>query len=156
MCTLENYLENLQQDCKITLFKASGPGGQHRNKTESAVRLQHLPTGIIVTASESRSQRTNRKLAWMRMIQQLHDRFAEQKPRITTSPPLRSKENRLRAKKKRSLLKNARKKPDQDLDDQALFVSAQYAPEKRSLSLKQYPELAERGMYFGEMRRCSR
>lgn len=52
-------------------FKASGPGGQHRNKTASAVRLTHLPTGLSVTATEDRSQHVNREVAWSRLTARL-------------------------------------------------------------------------------------
>ncbi|KAA3662380.1 MAG: peptide chain release factor-like protein, partial [Calditrichaeota bacterium] len=63
MRTLEDYLENLEKETKVTVFKSSGPGGQHKNKTETAVRLQHLPTGLTATAVESRSQMQHRKVA---------------------------------------------------------------------------------------------
>lgn len=124
MNELELYLKNLQNDCKLTLYKSSGPGGQHKNKTESAVRLQHLPTGICVTASESRSQRMNRKMAWTRLIKKLQARYAEEKPRKRTVVPKAARERRLRNKKRKSLLKSTRKKPDQSDSDQAFFISA--------------------------------
>jgi len=55
------------QDYKVELMRASGPGGQHVNKTESAVRITHLPTGISAIAQEQRSQRMNRQLAFARL-----------------------------------------------------------------------------------------
>lgn len=52
-------------------YRASGNGGQHRNKTDSAIRLTHLPTGIVVTATEDRSQHVNRKVAFERLTNKL-------------------------------------------------------------------------------------
>ncbi|CAA3022336.1 peptide chain release factor 1 [Olea europaea subsp. europaea] len=62
--------DQLISQCEMNTFKASGPGGQHRNKRESAVRLKHLPTGIIAQAVEDRSQHKNRSsaLARLRML----------------------------------------------------------------------------------------
>lgn len=56
-----------QQDVRTDTFRASGPGGQHRNKTDSGVRLTHLPSGVVVTATEDRSQHRNRAAAWERL-----------------------------------------------------------------------------------------
>lgn len=58
-------------DVRVETFRASGPGGQHRNKTESGVRLLHVPTGVVVTATEDRSQHENRAVAWRRLEQAL-------------------------------------------------------------------------------------
>ena len=58
-------------DVRCDTYRASGNGGQHRNKTDSAVRLTHIPTGTIVTATEDRSQHVNRKVAWERLEQKL-------------------------------------------------------------------------------------
>ena len=54
-------------ELKIETMRASGPGGQHANKVESAVRITHMPTGISATAQEERSQMLNRKLAMARL-----------------------------------------------------------------------------------------
>jgi hypothetical protein len=59
--------EALIASCEIDLYRASGPGGQKRNKTSSAVRLRHAPTGLMVTATESRSQHENRARALKRL-----------------------------------------------------------------------------------------
>ncbi|KAJ0025074.1 hypothetical protein Pint_06876 [Pistacia integerrima] len=67
----KNYLElsneELMRECEMNTFKASGPGGQHRNKRESAVRLKHLPTGVTAQAVEDRSQHMNRASALNRL-----------------------------------------------------------------------------------------
>ncbi|XP_050364924.1 uncharacterized protein LOC126783491 [Argentina anserina] len=67
----KGYLESTDQEllsqCEMGTFKTSGPGGQHRNKRESAVRLKHLPTGIVAQASEDRSQHMNRASALARL-----------------------------------------------------------------------------------------
>ena len=63
--------DKLMAECDVDLFVASGPGGQHRNKTESAVRLTHRPSGIVVTATERRSQIQNRLMAILRLREKL-------------------------------------------------------------------------------------
>lgn len=59
------------EDLKFEAMRASGPGGQHTNKTESAVRVTHIPTGITALAQEERSQHLNRKLALGRLYEKL-------------------------------------------------------------------------------------
>ena len=53
----------LLDQCEVDTYRASGPGGQKRNKTSSAVRLRHPPSGLMVIAEESRSQHENRARA---------------------------------------------------------------------------------------------
>lgn len=61
----------LLAQCEEDHYRASGPGGQKRNKTDSAVRLRHLPTGLILTATESRSRPENQRRALRRLRQAL-------------------------------------------------------------------------------------
>lgn len=65
------------RDIRWETLKAGGPGGQHVNKTESAVRAVHIPTGIMVLAREERSQHRNKKLALARLAQKLAEQEAE-------------------------------------------------------------------------------
>ncbi|MCB9231190.1 MAG: peptide chain release factor H [Bacteroidia bacterium] len=74
----ERQLSWKDSDLEFQTFKASGPGGQHRNKVESAVRLIHRPSGLTITCSESRSQLQNRKLARERFAKALADFVVEQ------------------------------------------------------------------------------
>src|ERR1700710_1526984 len=61
--------DRLLAECAIDTYRASGPGGQKRNKTSSAVRLRHEPTGLLVIAEESRSQHENKAKALRRLRQ---------------------------------------------------------------------------------------
>src|SRR5262247_3921504 len=94
--------ESLERDCDLEFFVAGGPGGQHRNKVETGVRLKHRPTGIVVTATERRSQSANRDAAYVRMAERLEQSQRVRKPRRPTRPSTASKLKRQQEKKKLS------------------------------------------------------
>jgi len=92
--------EALLRECEVTTFVGSGPGGQHRNKTSSAVRIVHLPTGVMVTATERRSQLRNRSAALERLRGVLTRMTRVKRPRRPTRPSRTAHERRLEAKKR--------------------------------------------------------
>jgi hypothetical protein len=78
--------EQLLAQCAVDTYRASGPGGQKRNKTSSAVRLRHPPSGLIVIAEESRSQHENRARALRRLRQALYLKLREPLPAEELTP----------------------------------------------------------------------
>lgn len=75
---MRDLLESLtKKDFRVEFYRASGRGGQHRNKTESACRITHLSTGISAISADQRSQHQNRKIAFRRLVQKLTPIFQE-------------------------------------------------------------------------------
>ena len=98
----------LEREVVVEVFRASGPGGQHVNKTESALRLTHPPSGVVVVARDLRSQFRNRELAFERLIERLKRLNHVPRKRVATKPTRASSERRIAAKKGRSLTKRSR------------------------------------------------
>jgi ribosome-associated protein len=98
----------LAREVVIETFRAGGPGGQHRNKTDSAVRLRHLPSGVTVIAADSRSQHRNRETAFVRLIAKLKRLNRIPRPRVPTRVPKGAIERRLAGKKRRQKIKRLR------------------------------------------------
>jgi ribosome-associated protein len=94
---------------RVEWVKAGGPGGQHRNKTETGVRLTHLPTGVAVRAVERRSRAQNLAVAWDRLRARLERLARPRKRRVATRPTRASKERRLREKRLRARHKQLRR-----------------------------------------------
>ena len=107
-------LDALKHQVTVETYRSSGPGGQRKNKTETAVRLQHLPSGITVIATEHRSQAQNRDLAFERLARRLARLNQPRKRRIPTRTPRKAVEHRIAEKKLASLKKKQRQKRDLD------------------------------------------
>ncbi|MFN8548091.1 MAG: peptide chain release factor-like protein [Candidatus Eisenbacteria bacterium] len=107
-------LLDLLNDCEVTPFKSSGPGGQKKNKTESSVRVVHLPTGITRLATESRSQSANKLRALERIQEALAARARKPKPRLATKPTAAARAERRDEKVRTSRVKQLRRAPRDD------------------------------------------
>lgn len=104
----DDDLERLLEECDVETYRASGPGGQHRNRRDTAVRLIHRPTGLVVTASERRSQSRNRQIALERLAVKLAARRRKRKPRRPTKPTAAARRRRLEEKRHRGSVKEGR------------------------------------------------
>jgi protein subunit release factor A len=106
--------EALLAECDVQVFRATGPGGQGVNTTDSAVRLIHRPTGMVVVARAERSQLRNKHAA----VRRLRERIAEAQrpvvPRVATKPSWSAKNKRLASKAKLSAKKSIRRRPSTD------------------------------------------
>lgn len=108
--------EDLLSECKVETFRSSGKGGQHANKTESAVRLTHIKSRLQVMCQDNRSQHLN-KIKCIKELRRRIERYNYIAPkRIQTKPTKGSIERRLLAKKYKSETKKYRKKNNFDND----------------------------------------
>lgn len=118
MCPPVHIPENdaaLLAECEVETFRAGGPGGQHQNVTDSAVRLRHRPTGLTVTCRAQRSQYLNKMDALRRLRLKLAKLNAPPAPpRRATRPSRAAVERRLAAKKGRAVVKRLRRPPAGD------------------------------------------
>ncbi|MBW1808031.1 MAG: peptide chain release factor-like protein [Deltaproteobacteria bacterium] len=105
---------SLERDSIVEFFTGSGPGGQHRNRSRTAVRIKHEPSGIVVTATERRSQAQNLEAAFDRLIKRLTQLNIKPKKRRPTRPSRASRERRLTQKTKRAQTKRFRRRPSKD------------------------------------------
>jgi protein subunit release factor B len=112
--TFETDLRRLRKEVLIETYRSRGPGGQRKNKTETAVRLKHLPSGITVIATEHRSQAQNRQLAFERLQQRLLRLNRPKRRRIPTSVPWGAIEKTKGEKRIRSAKKRLRQKPKKE------------------------------------------
>ena len=99
----------LAAECDLEFFTAGGPGGQHRNKTETGVRLRHRPTGFVAQATERRTQLQNRDAALERLRARLAAAAYVPKKRKKTRPSAGAKRRRIEAKKRQGEKKRERR-----------------------------------------------
>ncbi len=104
----------LAREIEIDTFRASGPGGQNLHKTESAVRLRHPPSGVVLISSDTRSQTRNREIALERLIERLKKLNVVPKKRKKTRPSLGAKKRRLEGKRQASATKRMRGRVRED------------------------------------------
>ncbi|MEN6626937.1 MAG: peptide chain release factor-like protein [Candidatus Sumerlaeia bacterium] len=102
--------DELMAQCDLETFRSSGPGGQNVNRRETAVRLTHRPTGIVVTCQEERTQWRNRQIALERLREKIAQRNRRRRPRKATKMPRGVRERILKTKKETSAKKQMRRK----------------------------------------------
>jgi protein subunit release factor B len=102
-------LRILYGQVRAEYYRSKGPGGQRKNKKETAVRLKHLPSGITVTASESRYQAVNKRRAFQRLQEKLEQLNKPVRMRLPTVVSLEEKESRREGKRRLSQKKRWRR-----------------------------------------------
>ncbi|MCX5990943.1 MAG: peptide chain release factor-like protein [Chloroflexi bacterium] len=105
-------VEALRKEVIIEPYRAAGPGGQRKNRKETAIRLTHVPSGITVVASERRSQAMNREVAFERLLKKLSELNRPRKRRVQTRPSASAIRAKEEEKEKRSRKKELRGKID--------------------------------------------
>jgi protein subunit release factor B len=114
MIKLPELDEELLRECEVQTFRSSGPGGQHVNKTESAVRLKHLPSGVVVSSQQERSQHRNKTLCLQKLRKKVERLNYRAPKRIPTRVSRAAKARTLEEKARRSRIKQLRSKPSGD------------------------------------------
>lgn len=104
--------EEIARACEVQVFRATGPGGQGVNTTDSAVRMRHVPTGITVVSRESRSQLRNRERCVEKILEICRRRARPPRPRKKTRVPASQKRKRLDSKRARGQVKQLRRRVD--------------------------------------------
>ena len=114
MIRLPDTDEELLQQCDVETFRSSGPGGQHVNKTESAVRLRHVPSGVVVSSQQERSQHRNKAICLQKLRKRVEQLNYRAPKRVPTRVPRAAKNRTLEQKARRAQVKRLRAKPPLD------------------------------------------
>jgi protein subunit release factor B len=114
MISLPESDDDLLRECEVETFRASGPGGQHVNKTESAVRLRHLPSGVVVSSQQERSQHRNKAICLEKLRKRIAQLNYKRPQRVPTRVPRSAKNRTLESKARRAQIKRLRSKPSGD------------------------------------------
>lgn len=101
----------LLAQCDVQAHRASGPGGQHRNKSETAIRLVHKPSGVTAEGKDERSRTQNLRAALGRLREKLAKKAYRPPPRTKTKPTRGSKRRRVESKRLLSIKKAQRRGP---------------------------------------------
>ena len=104
--------DQIARDCEVQTFHASGPGGQGVNTADSAVRMRHVPTGIVVVSREERSQLRNRERCVEKIREACRRRAPPPRPPKKTPVSASQKRKRLEAKRARGKFKQLRRRVD--------------------------------------------
>ena len=114
MIRLPESDEDLLRECEVDTFRSSGPGGQHVNKTESAVRLTHRPSGVVVTSQQERSQHRNKAICVQKLRERIEKLNYRPPKRVPTRKSRSAKNRTLEEKARRSQIKRLRSRPSTD------------------------------------------
>ena len=116
--SLEGFMSDMtippDGELEYSFFRSSGPGGQKKNTTDSAVRLRHLPTGLVVVSTSSRSQFQNKQLALLELARRLAVLNRRPRTRHATRPTMGSRVRRVESKRHRSEIKRMRGAPGEE------------------------------------------
>ena len=104
--------DQIARDCEMQAFHASGPGGQGVNTADSAVRMRHVPTGIVVVSREERSQLRNRERCVEKILEVCRRRARPPRPRKKTRVSAAQRRRRLESKRARGKVKQLRRRVD--------------------------------------------
>ena len=114
MIKLPESDEELLRECEVETFRSGGPGGQHVNKTEGAVRLRHQPSGVVVSSQQERSQHRNKAICLENLRKRIEGLNHRPAKRIPTRRSQSAKNRTLEQKSRRARIKRLRTKPSSD------------------------------------------